>query len=104
MGSVFNMLAEDIVIQDDDPRLYPGQIPLGSIRMFPQTIITTSEFDFLRRDALLFIDKLKKCRKLLEMSDMPGVIHGYECNLKTKEALWIEQEMQEAWKKYVVLK
>ena len=53
----------------------------------PPTAIFTSEFDFLRSDALLFAEKLKKVDKLLGMQDMPGGTHGYEHHFKQPIAI-----------------
>ena len=39
----------------------------------PMTVVTTSEFDYLRRDAYYMIDKLKKAGKYLDHADYAGV-------------------------------
>lgn len=44
----------------------------------PPVIITTSEFDFIRRDAKCFSKRLLKAGKLLDLHDMAGGHHGYE--------------------------
>lgn len=56
---IFSLLATDMEAQKDDPQLYPGKMPLDSLKMMPPTIVTTGEFDFLRRDALFLIERLK---------------------------------------------
>lgn len=39
---------------------------LKDLKDFPPTVVFTSEFDYLRRDALHFIEQLKKAGKYLD--------------------------------------
>jgi acetyl esterase/lipase len=51
------------------------------LRKLPPTMVFTSEFDFLRRDALDLISRLKSVNgPYLDHEDMPGVTHGYQYN------------------------
>lgn len=55
-----------------DPILFPGLMSQDNTNKLPPTIVITSEFDYLRRDALKFIDKLKKAERLLDVLDLPA--------------------------------
>lgn len=48
------------------------------VAKLPQTVITISEFDFLRRDGKEFSKRLRKAGKLADLLDMPLGTHGYE--------------------------
>jgi len=47
------------------------------LKKVPPFAIWTSEFDFLRRDNLKMAARGKAAGKLLDISDMPGSVHGY---------------------------
>ena len=38
--------------------MFPGRMPLESLKKLPPTIVITGEFDFLRRDALAMVERL----------------------------------------------
>lgn len=46
--------------------MYPGLMDLEDLKKCPPTVVFTSEFDFLRRDALNFVDRLKQVGKYLD--------------------------------------
>ena len=78
MNNVYKMLAYDIDHQKEDPYLYPGNMPMEALEKIPQTVVMTSEFCFVRRDALDFIERLKEANRYLDSYDHPGTMHGYE--------------------------
>ena len=61
-----------------DPILFPGLMPVECLQKMPPTIVTTGEFDFMRKDALAIIEKLRKAGRLLDVLDMPGASHAQE--------------------------
>ena len=77
MTSCYKLLATDWDNQHNDDQLYPGRVSDDILKMYPPTVVWTSEFDFLRRDNEVFAARLKAVGKLAEMSEMPGVFHGY---------------------------
>ena len=78
--------------------LVPGRMPLDELRQCPPTVVFTSEFDYLRRDAIAFIARLKEAGRLLDYYSHPGGIHGYEAG---EAGAYAHQETIKAWKKYV---
>ena len=70
-------------------------------KQLPPTAVFTSEFDFLRGDALLFAEKLEKAGKLLGLQDMPGGSHGYEHHFQQPESHQFQEEYIKAFKKWV---
>ena len=77
---LFKMIAADFdkSTYGNDPEVYPGLMSLEDMKKLPPTIICTSEFDFLRRDALSIIPKLRDAGRLLDVLDMPVAGHNYE--------------------------
>ena len=67
MIEIFKLLSQDYYQQqvDRDPWLCPGNMGHELIQNLPMTAIFTGEFDYCRRDAMLFADKLKAADKLL---------------------------------------
>jgi len=61
---------------------------IEDVKKLPPTALFTGEFDFCRRDALMFAEKLKAAGKFLGMQDMPGTTHGYEFHYTLQEAQW----------------
>jgi len=56
------------------------------MKKLPPFAIWTSEFDFYRRDNRLLAKRGKACGKLLDISVMPGVVHGWnQVNYGEKE-------------------
>lgn len=73
MTSYYQLHATDIENQQDDDQLFPGRTSDEILKMYPPTVIWTSEFDFLRRDNEIFFERLNILNKLAEYSSMPGV-------------------------------
>lgn len=53
-----NLLVDDPDKERENPYLNPGRMPTEQLCKIPPTIVYTSEFDFLRRDAIHFINRL----------------------------------------------
>lgn len=68
----------------------------------PNTIVFTSEYDFLRRDAIKFIGRLKKVGKCLDYFSMPGAMHNYEGFDGDKTQDFARVIMRRAWQHYVM--
>jgi len=83
--------------------LYPGRISDEFLKTVPPFAIWTSEFDFFRRDNLKMAARGKAAGKLLDISDMPNVMHGYQCDNygKDKETKWFYEEERMAFDKWV---
>lgn len=83
--------------------MYPGRISDAFLKTVPPFVIWTSEFDFYRRDNLKMAERGKKVGKLLDISDMPGVMHGYQCdNFDTdQETKWCLEEERMAFDLWV---
>lgn len=64
-------------LYDYNSLLYPGTMEPEDAQKLPKTCVFTSEFDFMRNDALNLIEKLKYAGTYLNHQDMPGVHHGY---------------------------
>lgn len=79
--------------------LYPGLMSAEDIQKIPAVVFMTCEFDFMRRDHLEFIDRLKKAGKLLDHQDMPRVLHGYHVG-EGLEANEYRNEFVVAFNKY----
>lgn len=46
--------------------LYPGKMSMEDLKQIPPTVVFTSEFDFLRKDALDLISRLREAGKYLD--------------------------------------
>ena len=92
--AIFRMLATDYDKQKatKDPFLFPGYMSEKDCSNLPPTALFTAEFDFCRRDAHAFAERLKKAGKFLGIQDMPGMAHGYEMTTRFEEAKWSEEE------------
>lgn len=75
--TVYQLHATDFEKQQNDDQVYPGRTTDDILKMYPPTVIWTSEYDLLRRDNEVFAEKLKAVGKLAEISHMPGATHGY---------------------------
>ena len=80
---------------ESDPLLFPGKMDDKYVKLLPPTAMFTSEFDFCRRDAILFAERLKKHGKLLGIQDIPGCAHGYEMirgveEIKIADEEWVK--------------
>lgn len=80
---------------------FPGLMSDGEVAQCPPTVIFTSEFDYLRRDAIHFAKRLQKAKRYLDLQDMPGTHHGYQYDGNIEETGWFFQEMALAIEKYV---
>lgn len=103
MIDIFKMLATnfDKQTREKDPVLYPGCMPIECIKRLPPTIICTTEFDYLRKDALALIPILRQAGRLLDVLDMPGGKHSYESQMDAPESLMAEHETLKVWKRFV---
>lgn len=100
--SVYKLLATDIDNQKNDTDLYPGKISDEFMKKVPPFAIWTSEFDFYRRDNIELARRGKACGKLLDISDMPGVVHGYQLNnFAVDETKWFYEEEKMAFDLWV---
>lgn len=72
------------------------------MKKLPPTIVTTGEFDFLRRDALAIIPKLQAAGRLLDVLDVPGTKHSFESEVESPSALLAEFETVKIWKRFVL--
>ena len=68
----------DFTRQSNDDQLYPGRASDEILKMYPPTVVWTSEFDMYRRDNEAFARRLKHLGRLAEFGQMPGVMHGYQ--------------------------
>jgi len=75
--SLYKLLASNYDLQQRDSQLYPGRMDDMELRNIIPYVIWTSEFDFYRRDCIDFAKRGRSFGKLLDISDMPGVYHGY---------------------------
>ena len=78
--------------QMNDLNLFPGNIPVNILKELPPMVLTTSEFDFLRRDSLHLKRKLEQAGKLVAWCDMPGVVHGYQADQTIQETKWFVED------------
>ena len=102
MTSIYELLATDFKNQQNDTDLYPGRISDEFLKKVPPFAIWTSEFDFYRRDNLKMAERGKKAGKLLDIGDMPGTQHGYQClNYDTQEVQWFYEEEKQAFDLWV---
>ena len=59
IGNYFHHLMTDEERGKEGPLMYPGLMSDDYLTQCPPTVVFTSEFDFLRRDATHFIERLK---------------------------------------------
>jgi acetyl esterase len=62
-------------VRESDPHLFPGVMSEALLRKTPKQVVMTREFDFLRADAELYADRLRRCGRLLDFYIRPGVSH-----------------------------
>ena len=64
------------------------------LKLYPPTVIWTSEFDILRRDNEKFAERLKKVKRFGGMGIMPGVMHNYHTHNfeSTQTKKFLEEE------------
>lgn len=77
LTSIYKLLATDFDNQQNDDQLYPGRLSESLLKKVPPFAVWTSEFDFYLRDNKKIAEMGKKHGKLLDISIMPGVVHGY---------------------------
>lgn len=71
------MLATDWEKQQMDSSVFPGRMCDRELKNIIPFVIWTSEFDMYRRDCLDLAKRGRMYKKLLDISEMPGVNHGY---------------------------
>ena len=73
----WHLLVDDFETMDKnrDPILYPFNISDEEAQLLPQTVLFTSEFDYLRRDVHMIIPKLKKAGVYEDHGDYAGSAH-----------------------------
>ena len=76
--SLYKILATNYEKQQQDSSLYPGRMSDVELKEIIPFVIWTSEFDMYRRDCNDLAKRGRKFDKLLDISDMPGVNHGYQ--------------------------
>lgn len=84
--------------------LYPGNVSDALLKQVPPTAVWTSEFDFYKRDNLKYAQRLKAAGKLIDVSCMPGVTHGYQLTFfepRTQENKWFYEEEKMAFDAFV---
>jgi len=98
MANIYRMLASDYDNQQRDAQLYPGRASDDLLKKVPPFALWTSEFDFLRRDSLALAERGKKLGKLLDISDIPGVMHAHMgCSAVSQECQWLDDEQTRAF-------
>ena len=65
---------------------------LSELKKCPPTVVFTSEFDNLRKDAMVLIQRLQTVGRCLDYQDMPGVQHAYHHFGYYKETDWFYDE------------
>ena len=70
-------MATDLDKQKNDTMLFPGKMTIEEAQKLPPTVMITAEFDYFRRDAYQFADKLRQARKLVGFGDYSGVPHNF---------------------------
>ena len=76
--ATYKLHATDFEAQQDDDLLYPGKASDDLLAKLPMTAVWTSEFDFFKRDNLKYAERLRAVGKLIDVSNMPGMTHGYQ--------------------------
>ena len=99
--AVFKLHATNFEAQKNDDQLYPGKLSDKMMKKLPMMAVFTSEFDFYRRDCLKYADRLKKAGKLIDISDMPGVIHGYNGTFDSDECKWFYEQEKQVFDMYI---
>jgi len=99
---MYKMLATNYDGQKNDTDLYPGKVSDDLLKKVPPFAVWTSEFDEYRRDNVKIAERGKACGKLLDISDMPGVMHNYQASSYTEqETKWFYEEEKQAFDKWV---
>lgn len=105
MQNLYKMMATDWENQQADYHLLPGRMPEEMLRKLPPTIIWTSEFDMIRRDAVAMVDRMTKAgAPLLDWLSVPGGAHGYENFELGPLRTLFHKSLVHAWKHYVLEK
>ena len=77
MNDIYQLLGRDFVSEQSNDQLFPGRCSDDLLSKVPPFAIWTSEFDYLQRDNLRLAERGKRVGRLLDISMMPGVYHGY---------------------------
>lgn len=97
--SIFNLHATDMEHQHNDPHMFPTKMSDELIKIYPDSVFHTTEFDLFRREQRVFATRLQKAGHLKEFSVVPGTLHGLSGNDLVKDA-WayaIYPKNQEKW-------
>lgn len=98
----YEILSKDYKAEINDDQLMPGKASDAILAKLPPCAVFTSEFDILLRDNLVFAERLRKVGKLLALSNMPGVTHGYWVNNYDKdETKWFYEDEKKVFDTYV---
>ena len=96
------MHSEDVEANMEDPLLFPFTLPVEDMKKLPQTILSTSEFDWMRRDVHMIIPKMKEAGIYVDHTDYSGVQHGFQYSVdEPKHALWFD-DMKEIYEKHLL--
>lgn len=102
MQNLYKMLATDWDKQQSDFHLLPGRMPAEMLKKLPPTIVFTSEFDMIRRDAVKFISRMEEAgNPCIDWLSVAGGAHGYENFEKGPLRELFHKALVAAWKKYV---
>jgi acetyl esterase len=103
MQNLYKMLATDWEKQQSDFHLLPGRMPAEMLKKLPPTVVWTSEFDMIRRDAVAFINRMEEAdAPLLDYLSVAGGAHGYENFELGPLRTLFHDSMIAAWKNYVL--
>ena len=58
-----------------DPNVFPAEMDIELIKKVPNHVVMTREFDFYRKDAEYYANRLKEHGKLSELYILPGTSH-----------------------------
>ena len=67
-----------------DPYIFPAEMDPSLLKLVPETVVMTREFDYYRMDAEYYADKLQQHGRLLEKYIQPGTNH-YTKNEQLRE-------------------
>ena len=68
----------DVAGNINDPLLFPGKLGQDEMKNLPPAVLSTSEFDFMRRDVHMVIPEMKKAGIYLDHMDYSGVCHMFQ--------------------------
>lgn len=74
---VFNLYSGGVAYTTDEYALMPMYIPSHILAQFPPTEFVVAEYDVLRDDSLLLIERMKAVAAPVSMTMYPHTIHGF---------------------------